>query len=202
MVEATLLKRGITEDFLHREWGDIEKLEFLSADEAERYKRIYAIAAKWVRSVSQTKKVELGLFMYGSNGSGKTTLACIIAKHFIKHKIPARRVTMTRVQAEFYENWRVPEIGLINEVLIIDECGKEYKTKNEHSEICFEYILKYRAERKLPTILVSNADIVFLYRRYGETVNSVLKGSYLPLAFPEVDMRQRQAEIKINEFMR
>lgn len=190
MVNYTRL--GISEDFRDKEWEDIFDLEVLSSGELAVYRKIFNAAKSWCSSVVD-QKTSMGLFMYGSNGSGKSTLGCLLLKELLKNAIPCMRVTAVRLQKDFYDGWRVPKYALLKGVLFVDELGKEYKTKNEHSEMVIEYILKYRTERRLPSVLASNADADYLYKRYGETVNSILKGKFIPIAFPEVDLRQRLA---------
>jgi hypothetical protein len=112
------------------------------------------------------------------------------------------RTTAIKLQQDFFENWRIPKVGLFKGLLVIDEFGKEYKTKAEHSESIMEYILKYRAERKFLTIIISNADITFIKQRYGETIYSILRGKYIPVPFPEIDFRIMTADNKMKNYIK
>jgi DNA replication protein DnaC len=197
---VNLSRLGISSDFTAKSWNDIQKLKVLSEEEKAAYSSIYKDAKNWGKAITEGN-TEIGLHLYGANGSGKSTLGCLLLLGFLKREISCLRVTMIKIQQEFYKEWRIPEFALFRGVLFIDEVGKEYHTKQEHSEIVFEYVMKHRSERLLPTILASNADIDFLYKRYGETVNSILRGKFMLLDFPEVDLRQRLVGGKINEIL-
>lgn len=197
---VNLVKYGIPEEFSDLTWEGIRDLPYENA-ESKKYREIYKIARKWTNKLIEGQRPDMGLFLCGSNGSGKTSLACLILRSLLEENVSAYRVTMVKMQAEYFDNWRVPETGLLNVVLAIDELGKEPKTKAEHSESAFEYIIKYRAERNFPTILIANADIGYLRGRYGETVNSVLRGRFIPLNFPEVDFRQRIGSERLKQFL-
>lgn len=186
-------KLGIVEDFRQRKWNDLFELDDLDEDDKFLYKTMFDASKKWADAVIN-KKTSMGLYLYGSNGSGKSTLGCLLLKKFLKNEIQAMRVTSVRLQKDFFANWTVPAYALMKGVLFIDEVGKEYQTKQEHSEMVLEYILKYRTERHLHTILASNADGDFLKKRYGATVNSILKGKFIPIGFPDIDLRQLLAE--------
>lgn len=193
-------KLGISEDFRDKDWDSLFNLQAIDSQENEAYSAVFSAAKKWCKYVIQGK-TDLSLFMYGMNGSGKSTLGCIVLKSLYKNGIPVLRVTAVRLQQDFFAGWIIPEYALMRGVLLIDEVGKEYSTKQGHSETVLEYILKYRTERKLKTILVANADIEDLNKRYGATVNSILRGKFLPLAFPLVDLRQRCALCEVEKFM-
>ena len=198
---VNLAKIGIPEDFSGKTWESFKDIkDYLDEDETIDYRKVLKVAKNWEKAIIEKSSV-LGLFLYGHNGSGKTTIACLLLLTFKKQGRDVLRITMTKLQQDFYEEWRIPEIALFRGVLFIDEVGKEYKTKQEHSEILLEYVLKYRAERRLVTILASNSDIKYLNQRYGATVNSILKGKFLPLAFPEVDLRQRTVGDEINKII-
>ena len=195
-----LFRFGIPREFAEREWDDILSVGVLDESELSRYHRLYSVARKWVQAIREGKK-KFGLFLYGSNGCGKSTLGCLILKELIGNGVLGDRVTMARLQKEFYENWHIPDMGLSKDVLFVEEVGKEYKTKQEHSEIMLEYILKYRSEHMLPTILSANADMESLVKRYGKTFESVVKGRFIPLNFPEVDLRLRLAPGEVKTFL-
>lgn len=193
------MKWGITEEFIDREWDDYKRLGLVGVELVE-YTETYRLAKKWAESVLN-KKYDLGLFLHGSNGCGKSSLGCLLLKDFMSASIPVYRISMMKVQKSFFDGWAVPDICLSQVVLFLEGVGKEYKTKAEHSEIVLEYILKYRAERKLPTIVSTNAKMKDIAIRYGKTVESVLKGCYYPINFPAMDLRQLSVGRKIKNML-
>lgn len=193
------MKWGITEEFINRKWNDYKQLGLVGTELLE-YNKIFETARKWAKTVKENR-YELGLFLHGCNGSGKSSLGCLLLKDFIKEGIPVQRISMMKVQKVFFDNWEVPELCLSPVVLFLEEIGKEYKTRAEHSEIVLEYILKYRAERKMPTITSANAKMKDITLRYGKTVESVLKGCFYPLNFPDIDLRQMVVGLKIKKML-
>jgi len=194
-------KFGILEKFipfLEKPW--LSTSNFMGEEE-KKYSKIYDIAYNWSDKILK-KETFIGLYMTGQNGSGKSFLGCCLVKKFLDAGKIAVRVNMIDLQQKFYKEWEIPQIALQSAIIFIDEVGKEYKTKAEHSEIMFEYILKYRAERKYPTILASNMGLKQLTERYGETVESLLVGEYLPLNFPEIDLRKRLVKEEIKKIIK
>ena len=202
MVKVTkkdLLRWGLPSDLSESTWEYFDKLSLDRADE-KRYAELVDIARKWRDAVLAGNK-KYGLFMYGANGSGKSSMGVRLLLDFIEEGFKVQRVTMNRLQQEFYEHWRIPHIAMLPGILMIDELGKEYETKQSHIERAFEAIMKFRTERRLPTILVTNSTIEHIQQFYGETVHSVLRGRFIPMAFPEVDIRQMMADSEISEIL-
>jgi len=192
---------GISEEFRDYKVTGLEGLEGLinQANLSEEYSQIFKVIEVWKKKIRKGDDV-MNLYFFGANGSGKTSLATNIMLEF--PKIKSIRTTAIKIQQDFFENWRIPKVGLFKGLLVIDEFGKEYKTKAEHSESIMEYILKYRAERKFLTIIISNADITFIKQRYGNTIDSILRGTYIPLKFPEIDFRLITAENKMKNYIK
>lgn len=190
---------GIPEEFINIHWDT--SFRFLSDEEKLKYGKVYKIADKWFNEIKRGKN-SCGLFLTGKNGSGKSVLGSLLIKRFLEDRILAIRLNAVDLQKKFYENWTVPLIALQKMVTFIDEVGKEYYTKGEHAETMFEYILKYRTEWGYPTILASNSGLKQLSERYGETVESLLVGGYVPLNFPEIDLRKRLAKEKMQEILK
>lgn len=196
------LKLGITEEFSAREWKDYKKIDELSSIEKKKYDKLYDIVDRWILAINN-KKTDLNLFLFGANGCGKSTLGCLILKRFKdESNQPVMRMSMMKIQNDFYSTWKIPTPPLARAVIFLEEIGKEYRTNKEHSESVLEYILKYRTENNLATIVSSNCDIKALSDRYGETLNSVLKGRFYPLNFPSIDLRQRCVDKKIENLLK
>lgn len=189
---------GVTEEFKDYSIKDFSKL-VASAGLVEAYDEIFDVINVWQDRVIKGKDA-MSLYFYGANGSGKTFIATHIMESL--KKIQCFRTTAIKLQQDFFKEWKVPKAGLFKGLLVIDEFGKEYKTKAEHSESIMEYILKYRSERKFLTIVISNADINFIKQRYGETVYSILKGKYIPIGFPEIDFREISGNNEMKKYLK
>lgn len=189
---------GISEEFKDYKINDLYALT-KDANLEKEYDAIFDVIETWQERVIKGKEV-MNLYFFGANGSAKTSIATHIMNSLTKTQ--CFRTTAIKLQQDFFENWRIPKVGLFKGLLVIDEFGKEYKTKAEHSESIMEYILKYRAERKFLTIIISNADITFIKQRYGNTIDSILRGTYIPLKFPEIDFRLITAENKMKNYIK
>lgn len=187
-----LSRFGIPEEFRDRRWMDLFSGDLLQPSEIPVYEKIWRIGERWVNAVV-AQKTNYGLFLYGANGCGKTTFMCLLMKLLLKHGYPCDRVLFPQLHNDFYKEWRVPDYALRRDPLFIEEVAKEYKTKQEHSEYVMEFVLKNRSEQGLITSMSSNADLEYLTKRYGPTFESILKGRFFPVNFPEVDLRVRAA---------
>lgn len=193
------VRRGIPEEFQGITWRDY-LTNFKEGKTRSTYEIIQRAGLRWIDRII-AKDTHLGLFLYGKNGCGKSTFGCLVIRTLLEKGIPAFRMTMQQVQELFYEAWKIPSITLVKDVLFLEEVGKDYGTKQGHSERALEFILKYRAERHVATIISANADIPNLKLKYGETVESILKGRYFPVNFPALDIRQLAGELKVKKFM-
>ena len=173
--------RGVTADIRFQGYKSL--IEVVPVTHRDRYKRIYSAGEEWLKSLPGAPVS--GLFLSGKNGSGKSSFAAWLLKSLGR----GIRMTMIEAQEMYFENWKVPQVLLGPYLVVVDEVGKEYATKNGHSEMVLEHVVKFRSERKYPTVLISNGDIGDVARRYGPTVESVLEGRYLSIPFPEYDIR-------------
>lgn len=189
---------GVTEEFKDYDVRGFAKL-VATAGLQKEYQEIFDVINVWQEMVIKGKDA-MSLYFYGANGSGKTFMAINIMESL--KKIQCFRTTAIKLQQDFFKEWKVPKAGLFKGLLVIDEFGKEYKTKAEHSESIMEYILKYRSERKFLTIVISNADISFIRQRYGETVYSILRGKYIPIGYPETDFREISGNNELKKYLK
>ena len=79
--------------------------------------------------------------------------------------------------AEAYERWRKIQ-KLLNRLrneydfLLIDDVGKEYRTSSNFAENEFDYLLRHRYDRGLPTLMTSNVPLDQWVETYGEAMHS------------------------------
>lgn len=191
---------GISKEFIGANDSHYKSDKNMTADDRDIYKRFFEKAYTWQDKVfsRETKK---SLFMFGPNGSGKTSMGVVLLTRAFERKAKVLRVTMVALQEEYYKNWSIPTRALMPGFLLIDEVGKERVNKGEHTEAAFEYIIKYRSEMLLPTILISNADVDYLAKRYGATVERILKDRYIPFSFPEHNFRASESEKECEDWI-
>ena len=191
-----LLKFGIPEEYHHAALDNFLSSKIkntLTPKQVKQYRKLYSFVKVWLKNVLKGKK-RFGLFFTGSNGCGKSVLGAMLVQEFLKNDVVAYRRSMQALTEEYFSKWQMPASALNPPVLLIEEAGKEIPTKAGHNKFIFEYILKYRTERNLVTILSTNYDIDKLAMEYKDTVGSLLKGRFVEIKFPLIDLRQNYAE--------
>lgn len=141
-----------------------------------------------------------GICFFGSNGVGKTMLACIILKEAYKLRYTARRVTFIDYMSQYTLAWsahnleekEAAEDNLYNnykavEFLVLEEIGKEVDSKA--SAPILEDLLRYREDNGLVTIICSNISPLDISKRYGASVESLLRGNTTPIKITGIDKR-------------
>jgi DNA replication protein DnaC len=131
-----------------------------------------------------------GLFFYGPNGGGKSWVAAAVANEISSRtKCEALRRSVPEILFQYFKTWEIDEQLMYAPVLVLEEIGKEIRTKNEHAEKQIEFILKYRFEEGKITIITANVTAQEITDIYGGTVASIFYGRCFPIEFPDVDLR-------------
>jgi DNA replication protein DnaC len=147
-----------------------------------------------------------GLFLEGENGVGKTTFLAWICMQLIRNtQIQVYYTTTLRLIRDFKSTFGNTDVHAAREarlsamlgrpILVIDELGKEsYKAGDSFSRRELETILRDRDEKKLPTLLGSNAGLdqigkVPAQGGYGPTVFSLIRGNMLEVMLEPGDKR-------------
>lgn len=146
---------------------------------------------KYLKNLPQMFDENKGIFLFGSNGVGKSMIASIIVKEAYVCRYTSKRATFTEYISEYTRIWDVPknekadvETNFYNnykavEFLALEEIGKEIDTKI--SMPILEDLLRYREDNRLVTIICTNLSPNELSERYGNSINSLIRGNMTPI---------------------
>lgn len=123
----------------------------------------------------------IGATFLGPVGTGKTMLVSLMAKAFVRLGYSVWFTTFAAVIEMFTSGWRSEEERrrferrvVQSDVLVLDDVGKEFRTKTNLAESTFDHILRQRVIALRPTLLTSNMTRDELAEGYGRAVLSLL----------------------------
>lgn len=146
-----------------------------------------------------------GIFLGGPNGSGKTMFLSYILMELIrKTRASVYYTTTMQLDKDLKRGFRDDEWTdrlescLTRHFLVIDEVGKEsFKAGDNFNRKTFEYWLRAREEKNLPTLIASNLSLEILRQDpekggYGETIGSLIDGTMVTVLMDEGDIRKKK----------
>jgi len=143
----------------------------------------------------------LGLVLYGDYGVGKTFSITLLLKDLIKLGYNCYSTTFAHMVEMFTAGWREPEeqryfqtkiIG--TDVLLLDDLGRDMKTKINLSETTFDDVLRRRVQDGKVTFLTTNMTIKELSNGYGGAILSLLWERSLRYEMLGSDFRPQSTE--------
>ena len=150
----------------------------------------------------------MGLMLHGSWGTGKTLMAALIAKELVKLGYTVYFATFTQMVDEFTRGWgsnedkaRFEAKVVKSDIFILDDVGKEFRTKNNLSEATFDHVLRQRALDNRPTFMTTNMSMEELQTGYGSAIFSLLKERMIVHNMVGEDFREFARERTLNEIV-
>ncbi len=151
----------------------------------------------------------IGLILHGEFGVGKTFTTTMLLKDLIKLGHRCYSTTFAHMVEMFTAGWRDASeqknfqqkiIG--SDVLLLDDLGREMKSKNKLSETTFDDVLRRRVQDGKPTFITTNMTLGELGAGYGGAILSLLWESSLRYEMTGDDFRPQsssrmQAELKL-----
>jgi DNA replication protein DnaC len=181
VTKQVLIHKGLPEEFL--------ELNFF--EEMLNFKKL---ADNWIED---TKGV--GLYLRGKEGTGKSFLGCYIVKTLLEKNIPARRITHDRLYSDYKDNYqKMPSLLYKQDYLFLDDLLPHKAQKMLEDLIS---LLKFRKERRYPTIISSN----YAIDTFPKSFSDVVKVLYVPLNMPDINFRLREyagAKLHFNKFLK
>lgn len=140
----------------------------------------------------------VGLFLYGKNGLGKTTAACALLKRAMVQGYDVQMVSLAAAKTAYIDSWydsakkdrfsqRITNVHF----LAIDEVGKD---DSPIAISMLENLVRYRAQRNFPSIVISNNDLGQLKAKTGNaSLESLLKRHFMPVFFGGEDLASKKS---------
>lgn len=148
----------------------------------------------------------LGLLFLGPFGTGKTMLANLLLKDLVKLGYRCFGTTFASMISMFTSGWKSSEEQQFfeqkiknSQILLLDDVGKEFKTKTNLSESTFDDVLRARIQAGRPTFMTTNMTQSDMLEGYGSAVLSLLQEVSITHTFAGHDFRQKARERSLIE---
>lgn len=149
----------------------------------------------------------IGLLFSGDYGAGKTMLTTLVLKELVKLGYSCYSTTFAATIEKFTAGWGSREEQryfhhkfISSDVLLLDDLGREFRSKNGLSETTFDSILRSRVQGGRPTFITTNMTVPELMSGYGGAVLSLLREVSVEYKFEGVsDFRVRSQKRTLEE---
>jgi DNA replication protein DnaC len=148
----------------------------------------------------------IGLFLSGPMGCGKTLIANMVLKGLIVDGYDCYATTFSETVESFTATWgdneekkRFAQRFMRSKVLLLDDLGKEFRSRNNLSATTFDMILRKRVFEARPTILTTNLSPIEVRSGYGAAVLSLLVEQSIEVPLTGGDYRAKAHERVITE---
>lgn len=189
VLHRVFLSSNIGLAYQHLGWEDMGATEQGALD----------IASDYLDNVAWYVNRGFGLIFHGGFGTGKTSLATLILRNLISQGHDGYFTTFSEMIDTYTGGWndaiekawfhkRIKNAG----VLVLDDIGKEYKTRKNSDlpESTFDEVLRHRVAAGTPTIITTNLSLTDLQQGYGGSVMSLLNECSTTYEFTGEDFRR------------
>ena len=173
----------------------------LSWDDYEGDKEVQEWVDKYLENHANFVNRGIGMILYGDFGVGKTFATTMLLKDLIKLGHTCFSTTFAHMVEMFTAGWREPEEQkyfqtkiIQSDVLLLDDLGREMKTKTKLSQTTFDDVLRRRVQDGRPTFITTNMSIGELQEGYGGAILSLLWESALRYEMVGSDFRPQSGE--------
>jgi DNA replication protein DnaC len=166
------------------------------------------LADKYLSSSELMVARGIGIILMGDFGTGKTLTATLILKHLLHGGYSVYSTTFANMIEMFTAGWYdaaekefYHERVRKSEILLIDDIGKEYKTKSGLGSATFDSILRSRVQDGRPTFITTNMSLEEMKEGYGSAILSLLQETSLVQEVAGRDYRERAGNSKLQEIL-
>lgn len=204
-----LMQKQLYKHYLNSGVGvTYQRLDF---NDYEGNKDLLALLTKYFDNYEQYASRGIGILFTGSFGTGKTMMANLILKEFVKAGYRCFATTFAQTIDMLTAAWKSPEDRryfqrrfVDSEILLLDDVGRELRSKSNLSESTFDNILRTRVQEGRPTFITTNMTPEEMGEGYGSAILSLLKEHSIVCEMRGEDFRSRSnsrtlQEIRDNE---
>lgn len=140
------------------------------------------VVLQYCRMWRKALKNGYGIMLIGDNGTGKTMFLSFVLTQMIKREASVYYTTLPQLDVDIKRGFRDREVEsrlvemFDSDFVVIDEVGKEYKSKEAYIKTRFELAVKTRYDNGDPTLFGSNFSMSELSDEYGSSVASMWRG--------------------------
>lgn len=145
-------------------------------------KEVLKFLLRYIEGYERYASRGIGLLLTGSFGTGKSFLASLILKEFVKQGYRCFSTTFAQTIDMLTAGWKSNDDRryfqrrfVDSEILLLDDVGRELRSKSNLTEATFDTILRTRVQEGRPTFITTNMSPEELGDGYGSAVLSLLK---------------------------
>lgn len=164
------------------------------------------LADNYVANAQKFVAQGIGIVLMGDIGTGKTLFANLLLKDLLHEGYSVYSVTFAGMIDMFTAGWTSEtekqfflERIRKSEILLIDDIGKEYKTKNGLGSATFDSVLRSRVQEGRPTFITTNMTPDDMEDGYGSAVLSLINEISITHEVEGNDFRSTAGKRKMTE---
>lgn len=172
-----------------------QRLDF---SDYEGSREILQSLAKYIDSYERYASRGIGLLLTGPFGTGKTMIANLVLKEFVKQGYRCFATTFAQTIDMLTASWKSNDDRryfqrrfVDSEILLLDDVGRELRSKSNLTESTFDNILRTRVQEGRPTFITTNMSPEELGDGYGAAILSLLKEHSIVCEMNGEDYRAR-----------
>ncbi len=154
--------------------------------------------AKYVQQFREMIRAGVGLYIWGPNGTGKSYVAAALLKHAWRTwRLAGYCVTATQLNGcwiddeEAHPGSEETVVGRSYSIrlLVVDDLGKEHRTKSGFAETKLSALLRHRSRNQQTTIITTNMNPVEFGKAYSSSTKQLMKEVMHPVCLKGDNMR-------------
>jgi DNA replication protein DnaC len=174
---------NLPEKFFDASFRDMDEYVYINGEKTKN--KAKAFVCRYLERLSDMRAAGMGLGFNGPNGGGKTYAACVILKAFRMHGQSCTYAHVETFRQSLFSDEVLDLAGrplksrcFEADVLLIDDLGKEVKSKGSGYELyAIEHLVRERYNRNKVTLYTTNMSNKVLREHYKKSTMSVIEGN-------------------------